>query len=411
MTSVSNFHIKDSISTQLLKMVFGVYLIIAVAVTLFHMVAEYYNMQESILDDLKVFRKTFEPSLAESLWKFDEKQTRATLKGMLNIPIIVGATVEDTDSFSLGKMGLVLNREGQTVSVDYEGNQVPVTQEFSKLLPHTFTITFQDEEGKRATLGQATIYSSSAIVFQKVQYGFVFIIINAMIKTIALWIIFLWLARILLTRPLLTLTNAVNDLNMDNLEELQIDVHTRGRNELKILEEAFNAMVHKFLLDKDRLISLRRLSDQLRSFKDVTQAFRFVFHELCAHISIISAAFYYDVQEGAFTQVEMHDPPAKSSFGDDLLKQIPSINDLDGLFTDKSQQVEVFNTVTPNSHIAMIYSDQPEISVEGCHFVYARADSLNQNVICLLRESGAPPFDSREIEYVKSLITGTQVST
>ncbi|MBT4290508.1 MAG: hypothetical protein HOD92_24535, partial [Deltaproteobacteria bacterium] len=85
----STVHIKDSIATKLLKNVFSIYLLIAVTVTVAHMVAEYYNAKDSVLKDLKVFQQTFEQGIARALYDINPKQLRLIVAGTLNVPIIV----------------------------------------------------------------------------------------------------------------------------------------------------------------------------------------------------------------------------------------------------------------------------------------------------------------------------------
>jgi len=54
----STIHVKDSIAAKMLKIVFSIYLLVAMLVTGFHMVAEYYNTKETIYDELKVIQRT-----------------------------------------------------------------------------------------------------------------------------------------------------------------------------------------------------------------------------------------------------------------------------------------------------------------------------------------------------------------
>jgi len=150
---------------------------------------------------------------------------------------------------------VVLNPEGNKATIDFRGKFIPVETEerLSGLIVHRFPLIYNDSVGERVKLGEGTIYSSTAIVFQKVQVGFIFIIINAIIKTLSLWVIFLWIGHRLLSRPLSVLTSATQQLNLDNVEQLKIDVKTTGQNELKILETAFNSMIQKLLLARKAL--------------------------------------------------------------------------------------------------------------------------------------------------------------
>ncbi|MCP4344101.1 MAG: DUF3365 domain-containing protein [Desulfobacterales bacterium] len=56
-----------------------------------------------------------------------------------------------------------------------------------------------------------------------------------------------------ITRPLNVLTNFAEMITLDKLEHIEVEVPTSGRNELKILGEAFNSMIQKLLLARNLL--------------------------------------------------------------------------------------------------------------------------------------------------------------
>jgi len=60
-----------SISTQLLKIIFGLYFIVAIVVTLVQLTAEYYHVKDEINHELKTLPETFGPGITQALWGFD----------------------------------------------------------------------------------------------------------------------------------------------------------------------------------------------------------------------------------------------------------------------------------------------------------------------------------------------------
>lgn len=64
MKNGSKVHIKNSITAQFLKIVFSIYLVIALTVTAFHMAAEYYHVKNTILGELEIVQKTIESGIA-----------------------------------------------------------------------------------------------------------------------------------------------------------------------------------------------------------------------------------------------------------------------------------------------------------------------------------------------------------
>ena len=236
--------IKNSITTQLLVVVFSLYVIFAITVTVTHMIAEYYNTKQGIKEDLITFQETFEQGLATQVYNFDDQAVSGILRGMIKIPVIEGVTVtnlvDDKSSF-----GLVIDAQGSATTISEDGSRQPKKNSlfFSKLISHAFTLYHIDETGQKHEAGTCVIYSSEGVVFNKVRYGFIFILANAVLKTIALWLIFLYMGRKILSHPLSELTSRVEEIDLDRVKDQSISIKTKGRNELKILEEVFNSML------------------------------------------------------------------------------------------------------------------------------------------------------------------------
>ncbi len=63
MSNYPTVHIKNSISTELLKSVFFFYCILALTVTAIHVVAEYFHTKDTVINELKLIEKIFKPGL------------------------------------------------------------------------------------------------------------------------------------------------------------------------------------------------------------------------------------------------------------------------------------------------------------------------------------------------------------
>ncbi|WDE07681.1 HAMP domain-containing protein [Thalassomonas viridans] len=273
--------VKDSIATHLLKVVFSFYLVLTIAVTLAHIYVEFSNTKEKVKDELEVIGKTFEPGLAKALWDYNLEQLQPVFLGMAESPDVEGIKLEDEFGKVYGK-GRIINKNSQVVDIDENGGQQPVLDywQFSGLFQHSFTIEHSAKE-KSTTIGRATIYSSSGVVIEKVKWGFFYIIINAVIKTVALWILFLVISRKLLSRPLAALTEATQQIDLDKLDNLEIAIETRGQNELKILEEAFNAMLQKLNAAKQEILDkAHQLTERNEALVDLSAELKLANHRL-----------------------------------------------------------------------------------------------------------------------------------
>jgi hypothetical protein len=85
---------KDSIATQLIKIVFAFYCVVTVIVTITQIVLEYTHTKTQIKNELTINKKIFEPVLGAGLWDLDETQIQNTINGMLEVPIITGIKIE-----------------------------------------------------------------------------------------------------------------------------------------------------------------------------------------------------------------------------------------------------------------------------------------------------------------------------
>ncbi len=250
-TSGKFIDVKNSIATKLLKVVFSVYLVIAIGVTVGHMFMEYRYQKNNIKNDLEDIQKSFEKGLAVNMWQMNQESLSSTFEGLMKIPAIVGVKIRNADGIDVA-LGGIINQGELIGNVGRHVNLLGITQEESRIHPdgvykldvfmHHFPILYIHKDDRKQ-IGEATIYSNSSVVFQRVKFGFFLLMINAVVKTAALWFIFLYFSTFLLRRPLAALASATENVSLDNLDSFKIKIGTTGRNELKILEESFNSMI------------------------------------------------------------------------------------------------------------------------------------------------------------------------
>jgi signal transduction histidine kinase len=223
-----SLHSSNSLSAQLFKLIFGLYCLIAVSVTTIQIIEEYRYTQDIITEELKSYEKIFGPVLAKALWNLDREQVNDIMQGFSEVPVIVGIEIQRLQDNKLVPFSEKnLNKNNPTIN-----------NQFSYSFPITYNVAGMDH-----SLGQSTIYSDSSVVFDRVKLGFSFLILNAVIKGIALWIIFWWVSKKLLIAPLNILTRSISDVKFDNLSSFHIDLKIKNENELSIIENAFNNMV------------------------------------------------------------------------------------------------------------------------------------------------------------------------
>lgn len=240
----------QSLAKQLFQYIFGLYCLIAITVTVIQIIEEYRYTQKTIEVELTNYEAIFGPVLAKALWDLDREQVNVITKGLAEVPIIVGVKIERIQGDKL---------------IPYAGrNAKTFDLALHEQFFYQFPIVYQSS-GVKHTLGQASLFSDSSIVLDRVQLGFTFLIINAVIKGVALWIIFWFVSNKLLIKPLSRLTHAISSLKFDNLTEFNIDLETHNKNELSVIEDNFNIMVDELKKSKDQVQSFnKKLEIQVR---------------------------------------------------------------------------------------------------------------------------------------------------
>jgi len=255
---MSKVSLKNSISTQLLKVIFGLFLLITITVTVVQMLNEYDYTAELVQQQIEELKETFGPGIANALWTFNDVQLQSILEGMNNISIVEG--IEINDGSDIKGFGLVIRHDGEYGRFNSEGVIQPLDDNKSplKVTGYKFPIEYKEQSGEVKELGFATIYTSSTIIFSQVKHGFIMIIVGAIIKTIALWIIFLFFVRKLLGEPLLALTRQTQSISLDQIDDVKIDIPVKEKNELAVLQDAFNHMISNLRFSKKSLDELNR---------------------------------------------------------------------------------------------------------------------------------------------------------
>lgn len=262
--------IRDSITFKVLKIVFSIYFLVTLSVTGLHMIAEYKNAEEGLKAELANFETLFSSTLANALWTLETDLIRSTAQGMLKSSVVVGVKVAQEGQYKWGwEEGVVLDKQGNNTYVGGKASKEDEKYLRSKLISYEFDIVYENFDGSKEKLSVATLYSSRAIVFDSVWLGFSFIVINAVIKTLALWYLFLFVGTKYLSRPLGRFTKTVENVNLDDLETIDI-VKQKENNELMKLESSFNKMIENLSATvEDRNKSRDELALSERYMQDV----------------------------------------------------------------------------------------------------------------------------------------------
>ncbi|MEM9531796.1 MAG: EAL domain-containing protein [Pseudomonadota bacterium] len=207
---------KASVGHRLLTSVFGCYFAIAAGVTLAQLGLEYLKEKERVFHELSHLRETLDDSLSRALWNFDFDQVAATLLGVEKVGTVAATRIVDDGAKQVAATGpgykAADETNGATVEGSYGGGVVTrATYEQEDISDIVFEykapIRYVDgESGVDRLVGHFYLYSRHDVVIERVKSGLLIIIINSLIKTAALWFIFLFFLRRIVSKPLDALT-------------------------------------------------------------------------------------------------------------------------------------------------------------------------------------------------------------
>jgi PAS domain S-box-containing protein len=283
MHSETKISAKNSIAAKMLVVVLGLYIVIAACVTSSHVWMEYNNQKSQIIKGLGDVESAFNKELAVSLWGLDQESLAASVKGMLKIPTLVGVKII-TDEVGLVAIGGIVTEHDETGNTGLHVNISGLTDRevlhkgesrSFELFERQFPIVYE-LDGKSMVMGRAAIYSSSSVIYQRMKLQVAMLGVNVALTLITFSLALWWAVNRYLRRPLVTLASSAEKVTLENLDFFRVDIDTSGRNELKVLEESFNAMIgnlnqaigQREQAEEALLVSERRFKSLIRNSSD-----------------------------------------------------------------------------------------------------------------------------------------------
>lgn len=222
---------KSALMKRLIVTIFSLYFIIAVLVSVVHILFEYKNIHNQIELDLKSIHTSSANSLSAAIWNFNSEQVVNLVDGLLTLQFVSGVEIHhNTDGLNIAK-GDVYDRN----SILYEG-----------------PIVYGDG-GKDRVMGILKITASQSIIVDRISINVIFIIANAFLKTFFLSIIIFVIGYRIIGKPLDELFCSVSRLDFENvaqIEKSKIELDEnffKQKDELTFLILAYNKTLDKLI--------------------------------------------------------------------------------------------------------------------------------------------------------------------
>jgi len=248
--------LNHSLAVRLLRVVFSIYIFITIFMTLMQMNHEYQSEEQAIKGGMLQSQSSFHDILEKALWTFDEEQSEVVLRGMRElIQGVEGVEIiHAEDNSTYRSLGIIKDSLGAIVSTE---NKEYVASPYLSLFVHEFNI-YHDNQ----VIGKVRLYSSNKQVFDKVKSNFIFILVNAVLKTIALWMLFIWAFNKYLTRPINAFCQTMEQVDIDKQKDEFLKLETFGSVEFSRIEHFFNAMLKRVIETRSKWNELNRTLEE-----------------------------------------------------------------------------------------------------------------------------------------------------
>ncbi|NQY64219.1 MAG: HAMP domain-containing histidine kinase [Alteromonadaceae bacterium] len=243
-----------SISRKLLTRVLSFYFVLTFIVTCAQIAAEYYNTKENIHSELLTMEKTFSGSLTRAVWELNTQQAIEIANGLVAIPMIKGIKVTDENNQIIAQVGEEANTKSFNISstTDLADGYFNLNSFSKGIFGHSFPLIYEFS-GRTTRVGTVTLLSSNEVIFDRIEIGIYFLLGNAIVKTAALVFLFSLAFSKLLTDPLNELTEQINNFDIDDPEASKLHSIGSDKNELNILQNAYNNLIDELVEHKEQL--------------------------------------------------------------------------------------------------------------------------------------------------------------
>ncbi|KQT60117.1 hypothetical protein ASG52_18535 [Methylobacterium sp. Leaf456] len=226
----------SSLAVRLLRVILGCYLVVAVAVTGVQVFTEYRSAHQRLEADIRAMERTFGEGLADALWNFNAGVLRGILRGVAEMPVVTGAELRD-------EHGGMVERVGGQVGGEEGAKRWPAL--FDRPFERRFDLVYTDENRRPHRVGHWIVRSNDGIALDQVKETLIVILINSLLKTLALLAIFSVVVYRMVGRPLAEIGAFVTGLDARSLGARPLRLRARGHHELHLLAGVFNAMAAK----------------------------------------------------------------------------------------------------------------------------------------------------------------------
>jgi signal transduction histidine kinase len=237
----------ESVARRFFIRAFSLFIIFAALLTLVLVGETLWLARNNLQKELGIYQRTFEKSLATALWAMDREKLDSIVRGIVEIPDIKGVRILDPiNGAPIIESGTFLDKIG--------GNHLD--------LVHRFSVVHDEGFGKEH-VATAEFHSSINQILLRTQGQILLIVILASLKTIAFWLIFMFVGRRLLDKPLSEMTVAIASTSRPHRLELSSATEQAiAGTELAALRKAHDKLTDQIIEAQAALVRINTELEQ-----------------------------------------------------------------------------------------------------------------------------------------------------
>ncbi|WP_323028596.1 response regulator [Castellaniella defragrans] len=191
---------QSTLSRRLLRFMLPWYLLATVGMVVVQLAVQYVGISRAIAEDLDSLGRTIEPAATNAVWEIDRDQMLKALDGARQNAIVSGARIESPEGALLADSGWPRESADAPEPVFFVHGQSAATP-----LRHATA------GGELQLLGVLRLHAAPSVIWDRLKYGFAVALLNSVVLSGVLWLLFVWTIRYRLSNTLAAVVSAVKN--------------------------------------------------------------------------------------------------------------------------------------------------------------------------------------------------------
>ena len=219
----------QTLAKRLLFTMLPWYFLVALGIMLFQLAIQFASISRNVEGDLRTLATTVRPNFVDAVWELDFPKLSAAASGVRQNAIVSGVQIESSS-------GEIMLRDGAVPLATGAASEGLFSVSKRIALP----LVFNGTRGDAQQIGTLVLYSAESVIWDRIKYGFLIVLINSIVATTALGLIFVWTIQYRLSNAVTEVANTIEHWRFRAGESLPATVSYPYTDELGKLVTAFN---------------------------------------------------------------------------------------------------------------------------------------------------------------------------